>query len=492
MENIVVFSFFIVPLRDPKTGSALPGVSVGDLGSKLGRNGLDNGWIQFSHVRIPRENMLAKWAQVSRNGTFTPPPNPALVYGSTITERVSSVSGACGTVDQALTIAIRYGVIRRQGPGNPQVIDFQSYQDRLMPHLATTYAVRFTYNRIGSVYQKMQRNLKEGNIEGYMRPLADVHNTSCVLKAFCTWWSTEALEMCRRSLGGHGYSAYSSLPRLIGDFGVMTTGGGDNIVLAQQTAKYLLQSLQKAMSGRPESGESVQYIPLFLNNDIKFEGKTVEDLFDIHSHLKSFQFVAVFALKTAANHMQEEISDGKKTKEAWNNCMNDLIEATKFHSQVYVLSSFVDAISNVQDESIRNILTVLCNLYALRTVQNCIGTFLESRYYTLEHISLIKVAVIQLVQQTRSQCIPLIDALNIPDFVLNSPLGRYDGDIYEKYLEAVQQSRNGVGKAPYWDSIVLPHVRDQSQQSDGTSCGKCGKKDCTCSTNTCKNSCCKQ
>lgn len=24
----------------------------------------DNGWIQFNHVTIPRENMLAKWSQV--------------------------------------------------------------------------------------------------------------------------------------------------------------------------------------------------------------------------------------------------------------------------------------------------------------------------------------------------------------------------------------------------------------------------------------------
>lgn len=30
-----------------------------------GRNGIDNGWIQFNNVRVPRENMLAKWAQVS-------------------------------------------------------------------------------------------------------------------------------------------------------------------------------------------------------------------------------------------------------------------------------------------------------------------------------------------------------------------------------------------------------------------------------------------
>jgi hypothetical protein len=33
----------------------------------LARNRLDNGWIQFTQVRIPRENMLMKWAQLSRD-----------------------------------------------------------------------------------------------------------------------------------------------------------------------------------------------------------------------------------------------------------------------------------------------------------------------------------------------------------------------------------------------------------------------------------------
>ena len=42
---------FIVPLRD-SGHNLLPGVAIGDIGAKMGRQGVDNGWIQFTEVRI--------------------------------------------------------------------------------------------------------------------------------------------------------------------------------------------------------------------------------------------------------------------------------------------------------------------------------------------------------------------------------------------------------------------------------------------------------
>lgn len=36
---------FIVPLRNPKTFQLLPGVAIGDIGKKMGRDGIDNGWM---------------------------------------------------------------------------------------------------------------------------------------------------------------------------------------------------------------------------------------------------------------------------------------------------------------------------------------------------------------------------------------------------------------------------------------------------------------
>lgn len=41
---------FIVQLRDPDDFSLKPGIVIGDCGAKMGRHGIDNGWIQVERI----------------------------------------------------------------------------------------------------------------------------------------------------------------------------------------------------------------------------------------------------------------------------------------------------------------------------------------------------------------------------------------------------------------------------------------------------------
>lgn len=55
---------FIVQLRDEETHMPLPGIKIGEIGSKMGLNSTNNGFLGFENVRIPRMHMLMKNAQV--------------------------------------------------------------------------------------------------------------------------------------------------------------------------------------------------------------------------------------------------------------------------------------------------------------------------------------------------------------------------------------------------------------------------------------------
>lgn len=44
------------------------GITVGDIGPKFGFDEVDNGYLKLDNFRIPRENMLMKYAKVRRCG----------------------------------------------------------------------------------------------------------------------------------------------------------------------------------------------------------------------------------------------------------------------------------------------------------------------------------------------------------------------------------------------------------------------------------------
>lgn len=58
---------FIVQIRDEKM-QPQAGVTIEDMGMKLGLNGIDNGRLVFKNVVIPRVNMLNKFNDVTADG----------------------------------------------------------------------------------------------------------------------------------------------------------------------------------------------------------------------------------------------------------------------------------------------------------------------------------------------------------------------------------------------------------------------------------------
>lgn len=58
--NYVDLPGFLVQLRSLDDHSPLPGITIGDIGAKLGYNTMDNGVLQFDHVCIPRDQMLMR------------------------------------------------------------------------------------------------------------------------------------------------------------------------------------------------------------------------------------------------------------------------------------------------------------------------------------------------------------------------------------------------------------------------------------------------
>jgi len=60
---------------------------VGDLGSKIGYNSKDNGWLIFNKVRVPRENMLSRFLYIAKDGSMEIRGNPKALYATMVNIR---------------------------------------------------------------------------------------------------------------------------------------------------------------------------------------------------------------------------------------------------------------------------------------------------------------------------------------------------------------------------------------------------------------------
>lgn len=65
-------NLFLVQLRDVHSLQPMAGIVVGDLGEKIGLNGLDNGFVMFNNYHVPKENLLSRFGDLNAKGEFEP------------------------------------------------------------------------------------------------------------------------------------------------------------------------------------------------------------------------------------------------------------------------------------------------------------------------------------------------------------------------------------------------------------------------------------
>lgn len=104
---------FFCPIRSRVDHMPYPGLKVGDIGTKLGYNSVDNGYISFDHYRVPRSSHLSRFVRVSREGDFELLGDPRAIYQIMVISRLMIIFGASYALFRSTTMATRYAVCRR-------------------------------------------------------------------------------------------------------------------------------------------------------------------------------------------------------------------------------------------------------------------------------------------------------------------------------------------------------------------------------------------
>jgi len=435
---------FVVRLRD-ENFNLCPGISIGDVGPKRGLNGVDNGWVRFDHVHIPRTNMLMKWSQVTREGKYVKADFPQLAYGAVIDTRIAIAKVCAFFVKRAVTIASRYCIVRDQHSIEGQcLMDYTVQQERILGAIASAYALDFASDIVFAQMAVVDAELQRKET----KHLKDLHNQAAAMKGFGALWAGKAINDCILAMGGHGYSDLSGLPKLLNDFAPNIPYEGDAIVMVQQMASYLLKSVSALFQGKQLEGESIQYLQKLPNlSEMKCAADPTKPL-SLKEMEEAGQWLALTQIKNSALKMQTEIGETGDQMAAWNKCQLSSIQAAKAHFNYFLISVFKDKLNTLPKE-VTAVLTQVAELFALLHLQENLSAFYEESYFPLTRGNLIREQILSLYRSLRPYITALVDAWDIPDSFLKTPLGRYDGEIYENYFKAVNSLKQDI-KPTYW------------------------------------------
>ena len=457
---------FVVQLRDLNSHLPLPGVKVGDIGGKMGYNGVDNGFLRFDHVRIPREHMLMKYAQVQEDGSFVPPPksNAKASYATMVYVRATIIRDAGDFLGRAATIAVRYTAVRRQSSPDSlnrelQILDYDNVEQTLMPIIAKTYALRFLGENMMEVYSSFVKARERNDFS----LLPELHAMSSGLKAYCTDEATSGIESCRRTCGGQGYSALSGLPTLYTYYVQNCTWEGDNNVMYLQMARYLLKSLaQMQFSG------AIAY--LGRNHVVQSTVRKPEDWGNSRNILLALEDAASFLARRTKERI-ENLAGGKLVFEgdAWNRSTVDLIHLAKIHCRIFIHTTFVHNIESISSSkrlsrSCIQALYDLCRLHGA-TVLHEVGTdILGCGHMSPVQSIMLRDYIKVSTSIIRPNAIAFVDSFGYDDYILNSAIGRKDGNVYKALAQAAENSPfNLTEEGPAWRP-VLRHLLQKDRK----------------------------
>ncbi|XP_068940340.1 peroxisomal acyl-coenzyme A oxidase 2 [Petaurus breviceps papuanus] len=461
---------FLVPIRSLQDHSPLPGITVGDIGPKMSFEQTDNGFLQLDHVRIPRENMLSRFSQVLPDGTYVNQGTPQSNYlGMTVIRVQLLADEFIPALTKACVIATRYSVIRRQSkikPSEPEVkiLDYQTQQEKLLPQLARAYAFHFIDKSIKEFFQKSYQEILNGNAAS----LPELHALSAGMKAMVSDHSILGAEICRRACGGHGYSLLSGLPFLVTKVTASCTYEGENTVLYLQTARYLVKSYLQAQSSQGSLlqttfPQSIRYLTSAQTD--RCPAQKTADFLSPALYTEAYAHAAARLIRNSAHRLHELTSSGTDQYVAWNLTTILLVQAAKAHCYYFTVKTFVDSLRKLENEpEIYQVIKRLCDLYALHGLLSNLGDFLHDGYMSGAQADLAAMAYYDLLSLIRKDAVLLTDAFDFSDESLNSALGCYDGNAYERLFQWAQLSPTNTEGNPAYEKYLRSFLKSNQSK----------------------------
>jgi len=466
---------FYVPIRDDE-GNFLEGVGGEDDGLKGGLNGIDNGRLHFTSVRVPRTNLLNRYGNVDEDGTYSSPiASPGrrffTMLGTLVQGRVSLDGAATVASKLALTIAIRYGSQRRQFTAASDteeevILDYQRHQRRLLPRLAETYAMSFAHERFLAKFDDVFSGAHDTDADRQ-----DLETLAAALKPLSTWAALDILQEAREACGGSGFLVENRLTSLRADLDIYATFEGDNNVLLQLVAKRLLTDYSRKFAGA-DAGAMATFVAEQVGDAaINRTGlrRLGQSIVDFGSTARSVGYVRdtdsqrqllTDRVQTMIAEIAGRLRNANKlpkmeAAQLFNSNQNALIEAARAHGELLQWESFTDALAHVTDEGTRTVLTWLRDLFGLGLIEkNAAWYLIHGRISSQRALAITSYIDDRLLPRIREHALPLVAAFEFTPEHIGASIAL--GAEKERQDEAMEYYRalRASGSAPLDEKVA--------------------------------------
>ncbi|GAB3582314.1 acyl-CoA dehydrogenase family protein [Calidifontibacter terrae] len=434
----------LMDVRDAQ-GNPLPGVTIEDNGVKGGLPGVDNGTFAFSDVRIPRDALLNKFADIDDEGRYVSDiagENARFftTIGTLVRGRICVGGGSVSAARKGLAIAVRYGERRRQfdAPGQAQetvILDYRAHQRKLLPPLAKAYALQFAQNALTETLQELHGTPLPDGQEHPKEAIRELESRAAGLKAVSTDFAVQTLQICREACGGAGFIAENQLTQARADVDVFATFEGDNTVLLQLVAKGLLTEY-KEMFGDLAMAELAGLVTKQVAEGLVerttgraglqrlrdlAKGRDNESAMDDAGwQLSMFEQRADHALETVGKRLRKATKDNGF--ELFNAAQDHVLFAARTHIDRCILEAALEAQDAMRDDEAKELMGKVVSLYALSSIEDDKGWFLEHGRLNTTRSRLVSSTVNSLCAELRPHASTLVDGMGIPEQLITAPI----------------------------------------------------------------------
>ena len=291
------------------------------------------------------------------------------------------------------------------------VLDYVTVQIRILPLLATAFALHYSGRSMWELYERSQTHQE---LEGDRATLAELHSTSSGLKSLATELTANGIEICRRAMGGHGYMASSGLVQLLVDYSSKPTVEGDNWMITQQVAQYLIKKA-KEMARSPKSTLLSRTEQSLKNYFDSRQRKPLYKVLEIESAI-------VDAFEWRAAHLTFRLYDAREVqKRTWNSLLIDFHKLSIAYSQSLLVINFFTAAQQETglSHATRGVVLDLFRLFAYSTMEAHAREFFSAGAVSNEDLDLLPAKILELMRRIRPHAVRLVDAWKIPDYLVD-------------------------------------------------------------------------